>query len=98
LPSSTLFPYTTLFRSLAWPRYRDVLDTPIDRATNGAVPCVLGSRLYRRPRSNRLSGLHGSATRAVFRGDRSGAGGRTRFRTLARSEEHTSELQSLTNL
>src|SRR5262249_10245647 len=75
--------YAILRRSLAWPPYRDVLDPLIDRATNRVVPCVLGSRLYRRPRSNRLSGLHGSATRAVFRGDRAGAGGRTPFRTLA---------------
>src|SRR2546430_13421983 len=53
-PRSTLFPYTTLFRSLAWrPRY-------------------LQRRLHRKPRARR-------------------------FRRI-RSEEHTSELQSQSNL
>src|SRR5438132_3947859 len=61
-PGSTLFPYTTLFRSLA--RYR------------------------------RAAG-DGSARR-LWRGCR--VGGATRRRPLARSEEHTSELQSHSDL
>src|SRR5438046_3921474 len=60
-PRSTLFPYTTLFRSLRWP-------SPLHGL------CV-GSR-RRSPFSSRRPGR-------VFG---------------SRSEEHTSELQSLTNL
>src|SRR5437016_10877650 len=61
-PRSTLFPYTTLFRSR-------------DSPANGA-PQRSREHSRRRPRT-------GSGRRA---------------RTLSRSEEHTSELQSLTNL
>src|SRR2546427_7778224 len=66
-PRSTLFPYTTLFRSRA---------APGARARGHALP----------ERRVELSRRAGRATRAVRRG----AG--------ARSEEHTSELQSQSNL
>src|SRR5438093_8097988 len=77
-PSSTLFPYTTLFRS--------------DR------------RLRLRGRCARLE--PGQAAPGEGRSDegrpgRQGAGenpGQGTAETCARSEEHTSELQSLTNL
>src|SRR5438093_2893394 len=59
-PRSTLFPYTTLFRSRRW--------------------CSAGCPRTSSPASRRSNSA--------------GPGGRTR----ARSEEHTSELQSLTNL
>src|SRR5262249_57571056 len=62
-PRSTLFPYTTLFRSLA------EASTPATCAPSAAG---------------------GSTERANARPDRS--------RVKGRSEEHTSELQSLTNL
>src|SRR5258706_9328837 len=73
-PRSTLFPYTTLFRSLAHPRRF---------ARNGRR---LASA---RPadESRRARGGHGDSR-----------GGRPSDGESPRSEEHTSELQSLTNL
>src|SRR5690348_17911422 len=76
-PRSTLFPYTTLFRSVA--------------------PATT--------RSVHLRGIHAPtversfASSALFAASRSAANapGRTR-RTKARSEEHTSELQSPVHL
>src|SRR5258706_7193860 len=72
-PRSTLFPYTTLFRSQVG---RFAL---LDRAHPvGHAP--------------HLSGVHGHGFQRLFvrQSERDGCGGR--------SEEHTSELQSLTNL
>src|SRR5438093_4682135 len=71
-PSSTLFPYTTLFRS----EHPVVVQRP---------PAAQDGVGQHRPEPGVLQGLH--------RGD---AG----FRPVLpdRSEEHTSELQSLTNL
>src|SRR5258706_11634711 len=77
-PRSTLFPYTTLFRS-AGNRAADR-----DDARPGARP---GAGRGPRERPDELSG-NADGARAI----RSGQSGR------ARSEEHTSELQSLTNL
>src|SRR5688572_32164369 len=70
-PISTLFPYTTLFRSC--PRARSRTLSP---ASNG-----------RRTRTRRCSNPLHSAT-----------GSRDRRDTPRRSEEHTSELQSQSNL
>src|SRR5258706_8813928 len=67
-PRSTLFPYTTLFRSLA--KHPDLSDA---RARSAPVP----ARAYR-PQFDSV--------------------GPRRERRIIRSEEHTSELQSLTNL
>src|SRR5258706_4455892 len=71
-PRSTLFPYTTLFRSLL---------------QDG------GERLYH----DRLAGLLHHWRRALRRWQSNRPEGPRRPRA-ARSEEHTSELQSLTNL
>src|SRR5438046_6361040 len=70
-PTSTLFPYTTLFRS--WEAIL-LRTTPLDGRP--AIPRDLTSRVH-------------------VRTARDGA---SRSALLARSEEHTSELQSLTNL
>src|SRR2546425_7735731 len=74
-PRSTLFPYTTLFRSLAY------LPTASYREMEGwALPPDAASRLARLERdlgAERLAGPDGA---------------------LVRSEEHTSELQSLAYL
>src|SRR2546427_8701834 len=70
-PRSTLFPYTTLFRSR---RSRDEPD-PVSRRNTR--------------RAQRGSGERG----AIPRGGRTG-----RTRPVRRSEEHTSELQSQSNL
>src|SRR5438552_14666583 len=72
-PRSTLFPYTTLFRSRRPPRGRLPHQ---DGRGDAPLPCG------RAPR-----GGHGDAARR----DRCHA---RRDRTVARSEEHTSELQS----
>src|SRR2546428_6266265 len=78
-PRSTLFPYTTLFRS----DRRDV-----------ALLKDAGASIAHCPRSNRAHG-HGAAPLAAFRAAGIPVGlGRPR----ARSEEHTSELQSRSDL
>src|SRR5438093_2421134 len=79
-PRSTLFPYTTLFRS---PRSA--------RGHAGPRPRLARPRL----RDSRLRGGDGRGAKgAARRGAARGCGGPGR----PRSEEHTSELQSLTNL
>src|SRR5258706_11478603 len=79
-PRSTLFPYTTLFRS------RPQL-AGHSGASQGHADCVPGRRAgTARPA---LAAFHGQF---VARRDHPARGG------AARSEEHTSELQSLTNL
>src|SRR5258705_853410 len=77
-PRSTLFPYTTLFRSV--------------QADRPEVPAA--QRPGEQPAQERdRSRQHG---RRVLRPDR--AVGSDRALELARSEEHTSELQSLRHL
>src|SRR5256885_11304722 len=82
-PRSTLFPYTTLFRSGAAARRRrgqrrdQRAALPVPQGDHGCEEEAAGRPLARRPR------------------DRRGRGRRIR---LARSEEHTSELQSPCNL
>src|SRR2546425_3812080 len=82
-PRSTLFPYTTLFRSLRWLRRPDVSCWfGADRRAPplpGAAPDIRRARCRARGR-----------TRSVLFGQ---CGGEHR-----RSEEHTSELQSLAYL
>src|SRR5688572_31113695 len=69
-PRSTLFPYTTLFRSVPCDRRRD--------------RCVV-------PRANRVRGRDGPVARVLVEE-------RARPDRRVRSEEHTSELQSQSNL
>src|SRR5258706_8770426 len=77
-PRSTLFPYTTLFRSL-WKAART-------------------SKLFRTPAATASSGA--KSLRQVFSAISAwrGTAGDGRLPPTVRSEEHTSELQSLTNL
>src|SRR5438093_8560024 len=78
-PRSTLFPYTTLFRSCRSPAPRH---TPVEPFRRAATP----------PEDLRLNGQH----IAVFlRIPRFGQLPLKRFQEIG---EHTSELQSLTNL
>src|SRR5205823_15027702 len=86
-PLSTLFPYTTLFRS-----------------RRGRAPVICrGADLVAPRRSARTGGpLRLGGRRALVRSRLGGNGvgrcarlGRTRVSSLVRSEEHTSELQSL---
>src|SRR5205823_8651404 len=88
-PSSTLFPYTTLFRSSAFTRYalpgpnRVLLQTILANLTRHAATMV-----------NARNGTRAPLLLV--------AGGKDRFvlpsLVKARSEEHTSELQSLAYL
>src|SRR5688572_32063495 len=77
-PSSTLFPYTTLFRSVARMLVGD----------EGPPGCIVDERV-------RLSGL---ALRQLFAAFENAAVGIVGTWIPARSEEHTSELQSQSNL
>src|SRR5437016_10417563 len=87
-PSSTLFPYTTLFRSHFRPHRR-----PVWLAVIAAVWLLAAERtaaepvvrcLWTPPRAGRSVPAPGTA--------------HVQYTQLFRSEEHTSELQSLTNL
>src|SRR5438093_2990770 len=83
LPRSTLFPYTTLFRS--------VPVDPLDRVRRIA----LRHEHHQRPRGDRHERQRASHEPPHHRD----AEHREALMVLvARSEEHTSELQSLTNL
>src|SRR5688572_31089075 len=72
-PRSTLFPYTTLFRSGAYGRNCEQSE-PLDRLNPGTLEGVFFFAEYKK--------LFGEVDHAA----------------LARSEEHTSELQSQSNL
>src|SRR2546427_7655012 len=79
-PRSTLFPYTTLFRSSSGDRFRQRAAVHVVR-----VECVDPPPLPEQPRARSLLGA-GAGPRDQQRGGR------------RRSEEHTSELQSQSNL
>src|SRR2546427_2682469 len=82
-PRSTLFPYTTLFRSLPTRRVSARRTPPCRSRRRGHWPSAAG-RVHRR------AGVGAAATRRR-------ASARERDRP-PRSEEHTSELQSQSNL
>src|SRR5690606_41623552 len=86
-PSSTLFPYTTLFRS---DTLRGILRCQQVRRAGLLERAEAGAEGHRRPGLRRLSLLHGHARRAAW--------GELYRAQAARSEEHTSELQSRENL
>src|SRR5688572_31328660 len=83
-PRSTLFPYTTLFRSLLGRELRRLIPRVVARSAVAGPGgrCVAGDRRRRR------------AARPV----RAVPARRRRQRGRGRSEEHTSELQSQSNL
>src|SRR5438093_6804025 len=81
-PRSTLFPYTTLFRSRA---------VPVGRVRGGHAAALLGDRSRTRARGRAWTGQDRGESKAE-------QGGKARGLFRLRSEEHTSELQSLTNL
>src|SRR3989454_12331959 len=93
-PRSTLFPYTTLFRSgilLTTPESLDVLLTRADRTFAGVRAVVVDEAhlLYNSQRGLQLALVLGRLKRRA---------GRRMQVTVMRSEEHTSELQSPCNL
>src|SRR5437016_10402351 len=75
-PRSTLFPYTTLFRSVV-PSGRSSIVTPNEARSSALISSAL-LKSFRRRASSRSFNF--------------------RWILRERSEEHTSELQSLTNL
>src|SRR5258706_1605594 len=75
-PRSTLFPYTTLFRS------------PPSPTSHRPAPCPACSTTWRTSTISRAAGNRRSK----------GCGPVQRPPEASRSEEHTSELQSLTNI
>src|SRR5258706_10021195 len=79
-PRSTLFPYTTLFRSRP--------TAPASRSSGGIASC--------RARSTARSACVKSSAAPIA--SSKGRPSSLRSGQLRRSEEHTSELQSLTNL
>src|SRR2546427_6984592 len=82
-PRSTLFPYTTLFRS----RFRSIPTTLI-RMSEPSVPLIPAADLARRlDQGERVQLLDIRSAERVAQG-----------RITLRSEEHTSELQSQSNL
>src|SRR5688572_31335282 len=81
-PRSTLFPYTTLFRSIGEGAERDRLD----------------KRQAARGQQARNRDHAGDAGKALHERQRGEAGRCARAREHHRSEEHTSELQSQSNL
>src|SRR5437016_8718409 len=83
-PRPTLFPYTTLFRSRAAPAL-------------GPGSCRQNRIEKLRPRFNLRQGVQ-SAENTGNTGDQRSATLASVHMEVERSEEHTSELQSLTNL
>src|SRR5256885_12885638 len=85
-PRSTLFPYTTLFRS----QRRGGTSHHSRRNITGRPLRILGAggKVTRRAGRANPDGLHGAYS----------AGPRRTMRIVVRSEEHTSELQSPCNL
>src|SRR5438093_7504985 len=83
-PRSTLFPYTTLFRSYEYCEQKGIQFERCGKvivASDGAEVIRL-EELYRRGMANGVPGLEAIGPERLHE----------------RSEEHTSELQSLTNL
>src|SRR5258708_15681461 len=78
-PRSTLFPYTTLFRSAEWAKV-PFFDTKCSRCK---APIKRKKRTGRDRKSTRLNSSHQIISYAVFC-----------LKKKHRSEEHTSELQS----
>src|SRR5256885_10226430 len=87
-PRSTLFPYTTLFRSCR---------RSCCRALEAGGPCVLSAESEHLPSPRRLS-FHRPPVPAAPRIDGSAAHGPAPVPGRRRSAEHTSELPSPCNL
>src|SRR5262249_57208413 len=87
-PRPTLFPYTTLFRSPT--------SVPARIAAQGGYPYVSRDVFLDNERDVRA--IERELLHAVYRAERKGYAVAIGHPYAERSEEHTSELQSLTNL
>src|SRR5437899_4465762 len=87
-PRSTLFPYTTLFRS--------VVADPAQKRLEGVIVGVHRARQHRAATEVEHRLFDGNSIDRTYPGDRPAID--PDRRTLHRSEEHTSELQSLRHL
>src|SRR2546430_12632705 len=85
-PRSTLFPYTTLFRSM------DVIGVFTSGVKEVVASC--GTALT----SQQVQAMKRHSGRIVVNFDPDPAGANATEKSLQRSEEHTSELQSQSNL
>src|SRR5207253_9022588 len=92
-PTSTLFPYTTLFRSTADALPKSQESAAVGPHDEGGIGGGLGDR--GRVASRRIHLAHGRDVRPIQQAsiDRR-IDPAARWRLRARSEEHTSELQS----
>src|SRR5438034_11625948 len=90
-PLSTLFPYTTLFRSLQHP----VASHAVEEATERAACGVILPRISHQHHKDILDNLLG---RPRASGHAQGKAVERRLMAPIRSEEHTSELQSHSDL
>src|SRR5262249_62143450 len=90
-PSSPPFPYTTLFR----PPRRMVLAVPSDPAD---LPPALAEKVFPAAAQGAVAYICKGSTCSTPVASLSGLVSRLRAGVQERSEEHTSELQSLTNL
>src|SRR5437016_6858052 len=92
-PRSTLFPYTTLFRSVEGPRHRLIIAEPANGSTSfDQFISAEGANGYQWFKQSADTIYHYGSS-AVEKFDKV-----YQRAASARSEEHTSELQSLTNL
>src|SRR2546430_7709294 len=68
-PRSTLFPYTTLFRSISIPKFRAAIDAKVHAAGKAAVAAPPGPQppqLSLDRKSTRLNSSHSQISYAVF--------------------------------
>src|SRR5205807_3736150 len=97
-PPSTLFPYTTLFRSALRSRPRRANGTKTAKGKSAACPHYLDFRSRAPDHSSDLGLLRWfQKNRASDYGPAGGDHASAEIREAARSEEHTSELQSPCN-
>src|SRR3546814_1822242 len=89
--TDTLFPYTTLFRSLD----DEVEVSPHGRAAHGRDGRSGRTGTAAHPRKKHLREDEGQAQRRVLGAVEDGEGQGAQSLKVSRSEEHTSELQSL---
>src|SRR2546430_12418379 len=89
-PRSTLFPYTTLFRSILLQCLREPGSVVVRVQRRRREPCI---RVDARPCQRRVDG-----DRTTVEPRRPPRFAKSDVKALRRSEEHTSELQSQSNL